>query len=172
MNIIDDKGRLFGTINIIDALVVLLVFAVVAGGTAFVLGTDDQSTSTDQQTTTVTPDTSTDQQTTTVTLDITHVQPYVADAIPEGRISSDDVAIVENKSVRPAEVIVEDQDGQLHEQTHPRKKTVTLELTLNTTETDDELLFRDEPLEVGRELTLDLGRVTVDGTVTEFPNEG
>lgn len=37
MDLIDDKGHLFGIINIIDALVVLLVLSVVAAGTAFVL---------------------------------------------------------------------------------------------------------------------------------------
>lgn len=159
MDFIDDKGRIFGTVNIIDALAVLLVLAVVAAGTAFVLGTDDQSTSTDRQTTT------------TVTLEITGVQPYVADAIPDGQTDADDITAIKNKSIQPTQVIVEDQNGELHERTHPRKQTVTLQLTLNTTETDGEVLFRGEPLEVGRQLSLDFGRVTVDGNVTSFPTE-
>lgn len=158
MNLIDDEGRLFGTINIIDALAALLVLAVVAAGTAFVLGTDKQTT-TDQQ------------SQTTVTLEITGVQPYVADAIPEGSIDSETIATVENKSIRPTEVVVEDQEGELHERQHPRKKTVTLQLTLNTTTTEDDVLYNDEPLEVGRQLTLDFGPVTVEGTVTKLPSQ-
>ncbi|PSP56012.1 hypothetical protein BRC82_02425 [Halobacteriales archaeon QS_1_67_19] len=152
MNPIDDKGRLFGTINIIDLLAVLLVLGVVAAGAAFVLGADDQSI--------------TNQQQTTVTYQITGVQPYVADAIPEGPVRTDAIAAVENKTVRPTEVVVQDDAGELHERPHPRKKTVTLRLTLNTTQTDDDIQFEDEPLEVGRDLTLDFGPVTVNGNVT------
>jgi hypothetical protein len=158
MNLIDDKGRLFGTVNIIDALAVLLVLAVVAAGAAFVLGTDGQSTTTDQHQT-------------TVTVEITGVQSYVADAIPNGPVESDSIAAVENKTVQPTEVVVEDQNGDLHERTHPRKKTVTLELTINTTETDEDTLFEGKPLEVGRELTLDFGPVTVEGSVTSLAPE-
>ena len=40
MAVIDDEGRVFGLINIIDLLVVLVVFAVVAAGVALVLGDD------------------------------------------------------------------------------------------------------------------------------------
>ncbi|WP_135806359.1 DUF4330 domain-containing protein [Halorussus marinus] len=156
MDLIDDKGRLFGTVNIIDALAVLLVLAVVAAGAALVLGDDGQQTNTDRQTTT------------TVAFEISGVQPYVADAVPEGPIDSESVAAVENKSVRPTEVVVKDQNGNLHERTHPRKQTVTLELTLNTTETDDGVRFEGEPLEVGRQLKLDFGPVTLDGHVTAF----
>ena len=159
MNLIDDKGRLFGTVNIIDALAVLLVLAVVAAGAAFVLGTDEQSTNQPTETTT------------TVTFQIAHLQPYVADAIPDGPIDSDAIAAVENKSTQPTEVVVKDQNGTLHEQEHPRKKTVTLRLTLNTTTTENDVLFRDEPLEVGRQLTLDFGPVTVQGTVTSLAPE-
>ncbi|WP_158055640.1 DUF4330 domain-containing protein [Halorussus halophilus] len=160
MDFIDDQGRLFGKINIIDALAVLLVLAVAAAGTAFVLGADEQATTTNQKT---------NQQTkTTVTYQVTGVQPYVADAIPNGPIKSDAIAAVTNKSVRPTEVIVTDQNGTLYDRPHPRKKTVTLQLSLNTTKRENDVLFRDKPLEVGRQLTLDFGPVTVKGTVTKL----
>lgn len=38
MEIIDEKGRLFGVVNVVDALVVLLALAVVAAGVALVIG--------------------------------------------------------------------------------------------------------------------------------------
>jgi hypothetical protein len=38
MQIIDEDGRLFGVVNVIDALVLLLVLALLTVGTAFVLG--------------------------------------------------------------------------------------------------------------------------------------
>lgn len=51
MGIIDERGRLFGLVNVIDALVVLLVLAVLVAGTAFVLqsesGPDESTESTE-----------------------------------------------------------------------------------------------------------------------------
>ncbi|WP_132057794.1 DUF4330 domain-containing protein [Halorussus amylolyticus] len=164
MPLIDDKGRIFGTVNIIDALVVLLVLAVAAAGAAFVLGTGDQpntSSATDEPINT----------TTSITFEITGVQPYVADAIPEGEIDSDTIDAVESKSTESSKVVVEDENGELHEREHPQKRTVTLELALNTTETDGDILYEDEPLEIGRELSLDLGHVTVEGTVTKLQSD-
>ena len=38
MPIIDEEGRLFGTINVVDALAVLLVIAVALAGIALVAG--------------------------------------------------------------------------------------------------------------------------------------
>ena len=42
VDIIDDEGRLFGAVNIIDALVVLLVLAVTVAGVALVFGQSDE----------------------------------------------------------------------------------------------------------------------------------
>ena len=158
MNIIDEKGRLLGTVNIIDALTVLLVLAIIAGGTAFILGTGSQEATPEQP----------EKTQTSATLLIPGVQPYITDAIPEGPIQTDRVATVKNKSVQTTEVIVQDQNGNLHERTHPRKQTVTLQIVLNTTKADDEAMFGGNPLEIGRQLTLDLGQVTVKGTVTNL----
>lgn len=166
MDIIDDKGRLLGTINIIDALVVLLVLAVAAAGAAFVLGTNDQPSDSNPRvqgnqstnTTTVTN--------TTVTLQVTGVQPYIADAIPEGFIGTNRIVAVKNKSIRPTEVIIKDQNGTLHERTHPRKQTVTIRVRLRTTVKNGEPRFSGKPLEVGRQVTVDFGHVTTMGTIT------
>jgi hypothetical protein len=38
MEVIDEEGRLFGAVNVVDALVVLLVLAVVVAGAALVFG--------------------------------------------------------------------------------------------------------------------------------------
>lgn len=44
MEVIDEKGRLFGRVNIIDALVVLFAIAVLAAGAALVFGEDPNRT--------------------------------------------------------------------------------------------------------------------------------
>lgn len=41
MEVIDERGRLFGRVNVVDALVVLLALSVVVAGAALVLGADD-----------------------------------------------------------------------------------------------------------------------------------
>ena len=43
MDVIDEKGRLFGVVNVVDALVVLVVLAMLIAGTALVMGGDDGS---------------------------------------------------------------------------------------------------------------------------------
>ena len=54
---------------------------------------------------------------------------------------------------------------------HINKQTVTLQVALNTTTTEDDVLFGRNPLEIGRQLTLDLGQVTVKGTVTKLRSD-
>lgn len=50
MAVIDDEGRVFGLVNIIDLLVVLVVFAVVAAGVALLLGDDTAPAPSDNDT--------------------------------------------------------------------------------------------------------------------------
>ncbi|WP_159904884.1 DUF4330 family protein [Salinirussus salinus] len=83
MPIIDDEGRLFGTVNIIDALVVLFVLAVVVAGVALLTG----GGSSDE-----TP-------TRTVVVDVGQQPGYVIDAIEEGSVETSDIVAVENKAI-------------------------------------------------------------------------
>jgi len=69
MALIDDNGRVFGWINIIDALVVLMVLAVVSVWIAFVFLDDAEP-----------PET----ETTYATLDMGVQEPYAVEAISEG----------------------------------------------------------------------------------------
>jgi len=47
MELIDEKGRLFGRVNIVDALVVLFAIAVLAAGAALVFGDDPNANETE-----------------------------------------------------------------------------------------------------------------------------
>lgn len=82
MRVIDDEGRLFGAVNVIDALVALVLLAVVAAGAALVLqpsGPTGQPTGDDG------PD-EPEQRSVAgeVTLDLGKLPPHVASAIAEG----------------------------------------------------------------------------------------
>jgi hypothetical protein len=70
MELIDDGGSLFGAVNVVDALVVLLVLAVVVAGAAFVFMDD--------------PAPEPDVGTTYATLDMGTQPAYIVDAINEG----------------------------------------------------------------------------------------
>lgn len=156
MDIIDEQGRLLGTINVIDALVVLLVLAVLVAGIALVTGQNSPSQS----------------QTERITVQASSVHPAVATAIPEKELTNSSIISVTNKSVRPSTVVVRADNGTLHERSHPVNRTVTIDVTLSVRESESggqtEYYFREEPLEIGRTLSLDFGRVSVNGTVTDF----
>lgn len=49
MDLIDEQGRLFGAVNVVDALVVLVVLAVLVAGVALVTGGDDPDEDTDPE---------------------------------------------------------------------------------------------------------------------------
>ena len=155
--IIDEDGNLFGVVNVIDALVVLLVVAVLGGGASLVLSspTSQDTTEPDGPNLTV--------------VDIEYrsenLQPYVVDAIAEGTVPSENISQIHNKSVSPSQVVTQNQSGSLSVQEHPVNQTVTLHLSLNVTGQDGEYLYNGQPLEIGSELTLDLGETTVTGNV-------
>ena len=152
VEILDEEGYFLGFINIIDLLVLLLVLAVIVAGSALVLG----GTNNEQQT-----------KSATIEIRVENVQPYVADAIPDsGPINNGNVTSLKNKSVTPATVYVPDQNGELQEQSHPRLKTVELEVTVPVTDTGDELQFDHQSLSVGNRIAIDLGTVELRGNVT------
>jgi len=167
--LIDEDGRLFGLVNIVDLLVVLVVVAMVAAGWALLSGGEPSVSQ---------PADETENTTTVVTVEADQVQPYVAAAIPNGTVGGPEVVAVRSKTVEPATVFVPDQNGQLRVREHPRLKTVRLRLELNTTQTEHGVNFMDQrqtgngpvveerPLRIGAEYRLDISNVTVRGNVT------
>ncbi|MFB6179948.1 MAG: DUF4330 family protein [Halorientalis sp.] len=173
VDVIDEDGRLFGLVNIVDLLVVLVVVAMVAAGWTLLSGAGPTPKPTPKPAANQAQNTST-----VVTFEARQVEPYVATAIPNGTVGGPEVVAVRSKSVEPATVVVPDQNGQLHVREHPRLKTVRLELELNTTRTPTGLVYTDErqtgkgpvlrqyPLRIGDHIRFDIGNVTVTGNVT------
>jgi hypothetical protein len=71
ISVLDEKGRLFGLVNVVDVLVVLLVLALIIGGMALIQTTGEETTEG--------PD-----ATRYVTLDFGTLEPYVASQIEVG----------------------------------------------------------------------------------------
>ena len=150
VEVLDEEGNLFGVVNVIDALVVLLVVAVLVAGASLVLGTDS---------------TGPDKKAIDVEYKSENLRPHVVDAISEGTVTSGDDIQIHDKSVSASQVVTRDQAGNLSVRQHPINQTVTLRLGLNVTEQDGEYVYDEQPLEIGTELTLDLGETTVTGEV-------
>lgn len=158
MDLIDEQGRLFGVVNVVDALAVLLVIAVAVGAIVVVQGlsSDGAGTGDVEQ---------------TVRVHVTGVQPYVAGAIQEGDADSRTVVAVDNKSVFPTTVVVEADNGTLHERSHPTKQTVSMDVTLNVTRVSGSatstpgFVVGETPLEINRTVRLDYGPVTANSTI-------
>jgi hypothetical protein len=161
--LLDDEGRFFGVINVVDLLVLLCIGAL--GVASLTVLTGFGSTDVEQQSD---PKPAPPPTTVTATIQATGLQPYVADAVPEDTVPADDVGRIRDKAVTPTEVIKTRDDGSLTVQTHPRLETVTLQVTLQATIENGEFVFRDDPVEVGRSLSLDTGPTTIKGTITAF----
>lgn len=153
MGILDEKGRIFGVVNIIDAFVVFLVVAAAGMGAAILFGVGGE---TSVETT----------EPVTVTVRAENVAPFVADAIEEGPVNSDDIVGIKNVSTSPAMVVTNTENGTLREVRHPRNRAVRMDVTVNATGSAGEYVFQNGELEIGRQIELDLGNLSVIGRVT------
>ena len=139
MNLIDDDGNLFGVLNLVDALVVLVVLAVVVAGVAFVLSSGSDDTA---------PDTATRY----ATLDLGTQPAYVATLVTEG----DTVAPSDAENLTVTDVYATDTDDGRH---------LYARVRINGT-SDDAVTYDGDPLRVGRDLSLTTPDYAADGTIT------
>lgn len=144
-SVIDDDGRLFGVVNVIDALVVLLVVAVVAAGLALVVPSGETG------------------ETRYATIDLGAQPEYKADQITEGdrwevTAGGEDLTITEVFAAPRTD----------------RDRDVVIRAAINGTDVDPQadtddgpIAFADEPLRFGRELEIETSQYVVEGTVTD-----
>lgn len=152
MDIIDDEGSLFGLINIIDALVLLLVISTVVAGIALVTDSDGI----EQPPLDV-----------TVTVEST-VHPSVADSLDVGDVIRSDSRIVAELTtvdIAPAMNTTTDAAGNLRLVEHPTDKHVSLELALTPDTSERVLRFQGESVRVGERLSLTFTDVSLDARV-------
>lgn len=148
-SVIDEEGRLFGVINVIDALVVLLVVAVVAAGLALVAPSDNTA------------------ETRYATIDLGAQPEYKADQITEGDRwdlagSGDDLTITEVFAAPRT-------DGDRDVVIRTAINGTTLDPQVDTE--DGPIEFAGDPLRFDRELTIETSQYIVDGTVTDVSTD-
>ncbi|AXG09676.1 DUF4330 family protein [Haloplanus rubicundus] len=140
MPLIDDEGNLFGVINVIDALVILLVLAVVAAGAAFLLQPADSG-----------PDLSS----THVTLDMGTQPDYVVTEINEGDTYSpngNNQLTITDVHLTPSE------EGT----------RVIVRAELQGPMNGESIIYADAPPRLGRTLDIETNRYVVNGQIREI----
>lgn len=78
------------------------------------------------------------------------------------------IARVTNVSVEPVQILVRGDGGQLEIYDHPTKRDVKITADVTVRQTTSGLEFKGEPIRHGSSVILDLGTVTVRGTITSI----
>jgi len=139
VELIDDEGDLFGVVNVVDALVVLLVLAVGVAGVALVFSGDDEPAP--------------DIETTHATLDLGAQPAYVVDAINEGDTHAPDG----NSELTITDVHLTPRGSDIG-------VTVRVELEGELTDADA-ITYANAPPRLGRTLAIETPRYEVDGRI-------
>ncbi|GCF14786.1 hypothetical protein Harman_27210 [Haloarcula mannanilytica] len=135
--LLNDEGSLFGLINIVDALAVLLVLAVVVAGAALVLQPDSEPP---------------DRTTTNVTLDLGPQPQYLVSEINEGDTYSPN----SDSELTVTDVHLTPQDDQTR---------VILRTTIEGPTSGDSLSYSGAPLRLSRSLAIATSRYEVSGQI-------
>jgi hypothetical protein len=149
VNVIDDQGRLFGLINLVDALVVFVVLAVLVAGVAFVFGADSDTSA------------PSDTAVRYATLDLGTQPTYVATLVTEG----DAINPASSENLTITDVYTTETDAGRH---------LYARVRINGTLDDDTITYDGDPLRVGRDLDITTPDYATSGTITvvdaENPN--
>ncbi|MBZ6496474.1 DUF4330 family protein [Natrinema longum] len=154
MPLIDDEGNLFGVVNVIDALAVVLLLAVIVAGIAFVgvLGNGEPETR-------------------YATVDLGGQPDYVADRVSEG-----DTVRVDGSSHNLTVTDVYVTPAMASNSGNQSQVTVRTKINGETVEVDDrdERVFKyaGERLRVGAEVAMDTDDYTTTGRLTSLESDG
>jgi hypothetical protein len=143
MELLDDEGNLFGVVNVVDALVVLFVLAVVAAGAAFVLQPDPE------------PAPEPDRVTMDATLDLGTQPSYLIEEIDAGDTYSPS---------GDAELEITD----VHLAPQGDSTRVILGVTLSGPASEDTITYAGAPPRVGRSLDIQTSTYQVSGTLRDL----
>lgn len=144
MDILDDQGRLFGLVNVVDAIVLFLVAVVVVAGVAFVLQPEPEPTEP------APPET----DTVTAVLDLGSQPDYIADRINKG----DAYSPAGNSNLTITDVYVGPGGGDAR---------VLLAVELEGPLSEDAITYDEAPLRFGRQLTVRTDDYQVDGRIRD-----
>ncbi|ADD03762.1 DUF4330 family protein [Natrialba magadii ATCC 43099] len=157
MAVIDEDGNIFGVVNVVDALVILMVLAVVVAGAALVMGSGDEPT--DEGASESEPEG--ESETRYVTLELGEQPEYVTERLDNGTVATI-AGSGEQVTVTDVHVTPSSPNGA-------QEALVRAEIDgVATPDEYDRDVFRvgDGPLHLGESLRLDLGWYATNGTVS------
>ncbi|WP_135303788.1 DUF4330 family protein [Haloarcula amylovorans] len=143
--LIDDEGNLFGIVNVVDALVVLLVLSVSITGVALISMDNDQTPQTEHTTS-------------HVTLDLGRQPPYLAAAISEG----DSFSPAKDANLTVTDVHLAPGGNQTH---------VVLGVTLRGVANEQGTRYANAPLWLDREIDINTSTYNVTGRISDINDE-
>jgi hypothetical protein len=148
VQLIDDQGNLFGIVNVVDALVVLIVLAVVAAGVSLIMagGIGSDSEPAPQL------------KTTYATLDLGSQSPEVIAALDEGDTHTPDGS--------PGNVTITDIYSTPREGSAPVIARVKVDGLVN----DGQITYKDAPLRINRSLRITTDRYKISGNIQTVGN--
>lgn len=158
MRIIDEKGKLFGLINVIDLFVLVIIVALVGFGAYKMVN--------------VNPTVAVNNKQAVMRFEITEVRDYTYNVIQVGETVKDyDKNIVYGKVVKvektPAKRYVTTADGRVVVATVPDKLDVSIYVQGTATSNNNIILMGNNEIFVGASLALKGQKFTVRGTVLE-----
>lgn len=149
-HVIDEQGRLFGYVNVIDAMALLVLLAVVAGAVFLVLGPSGVAASQDPVTVTTTVE---------VQRPIGHEV-----AVQNRQMLDDDVLEVERTAEAEIRSRTDPETGNI-DRIAVHRFSVRLSATQDG---NSRLYFRGERLVVGRSVAIDMGTIILEGQVVDI----
>lgn len=164
MKAIDENGRLFGVVNVIDAVgVVLIIALIISAGAVFISmsstggGAPSPANESGNATETTTP--TVDRTMSVVRFQLINDAPYVVNGIDRGPVPNNEniVAVLGASQTTPVETGINNTTS-----------SASLRLRVSVTEQEGTVQFKDERLYIGKQFRLDLSNVVVDAVVTDF----
>lgn len=160
MRFIDDKGRVFGKLNLIDLGLVLLVLAAVAFAGVKLLNTDDL------------PVITAERQNVTVTIFGNAIHPFVVDKIKTGdvvRLKENNAVLGKIVDVRtgPAKLIASTAEGKWVNSEVPDKFTVYIDVEGQAVKSNGSFVIGDTPMLVGAEIEIKGPKFTLKGLISD-----
>ncbi|NLU11078.1 MAG: DUF4330 domain-containing protein [Tepidanaerobacter acetatoxydans] len=154
MSLIDNKGRIFGLINIIDLLVILLIIAIVGR-----FGTKAHQKSAGAVTKNI-----------EVVLHVKEVRDATVDVVKVGDIVKETktnavLGKVTNIEVKPSETLVETADGRVVVYPNPVYKDMLITLVGSGSAGDNAIVLGSNEIRVGTSLQLKTNLYSVTSTV-------
>ncbi|MFC6757168.1 MULTISPECIES: DUF4330 family protein [Haloarcula] len=144
--LIDDEGNLFGVVNVVDALVVLLVLAVAVAGIGLVLSGGEQT------------DAGPETGTAFVTLDLGTQPDYIVTALNEG----DTVNATKGSNLTITDLYLAPQGDQTR---------VIAQVRLQGIDRNDSIDYAGAPPRLGRSLSINTSQYDVKGKISDIGGE-